>query len=117
MPKFSQRQQLLRDIRLGIALATADDDDDTPEDLAEALFYLETRRFLAGVFPVRRAWWFFDNEFANASPDHFRALFRTTKLGFLSLLRVIEGHPAFTNDSHHEQSPVYVHRHAVIDYD
>ncbi|KAK3823807.1 MAG: hypothetical protein J3R72DRAFT_501669 [Linnemannia gamsii] len=49
MPKFSQRQQLLSDIRLGIALATANNDGDTAENLVEALLYLETRSLLAEV--------------------------------------------------------------------
>ncbi|KAG0251259.1 hypothetical protein BGZ95_006950 [Linnemannia exigua] len=108
MPRTSDRQRLILDLRMGIMLAEAEDDEEEVEELAASLFFVESARFLSPTEQNRRARLFFDEQFDNTMPHHFKALFRTTKESFFSLLRLIEGHRIYQNNSRNQQTPAYV---------
>ncbi|KAF9176696.1 hypothetical protein BGZ51_009806, partial [Haplosporangium sp. Z 767] len=108
MPRISDRQRLLANLRLAIAIAVSEDDEDMQELFANAYLYVESIRYIVDLAPTRRVSWYFEHEFETATPTRFKALFRTTRTGFDEVQRLIENHPVFSNNSSCQQTPIHI---------
>ncbi|KAF9154867.1 hypothetical protein BGX20_004581 [Mortierella sp. AD010] len=99
MPYTSERRQLLRDLKMWLILASGDDDEEEEEEAAELYALVSDSRFISGRIHQPRPEYFFKNQFLVLSDDEFRALFRTTRLGFQAVVEQIQHHPVFHNNS------------------
>lgn len=67
MPRTSDRQRLLANLRLAIAVAVAEDDEDMSEVFAMAYIYIDSIRYIVDLAPARRISWYFEHEFETAT--------------------------------------------------
>lgn len=105
MPRSSERKRLLSELRLQILYLAADDacDDDIEEALLHASIVEESRYSIERI-QLARPQHFFDSLFPMLPDDDFRSYFRTTRIGFKSLVETLQDHPVFSNNSRNPQA-------------
>ena len=91
-----------------------------PPEFVEAVYNAlnhtkESRYILPRVILPKSSDWY-DNIAQNENPKRYKAHFRVSKLSYEALLRLIEHHPVFYNNSTCEQTPVSKQLHVALYY-
>ncbi|KAF9367575.1 hypothetical protein BGX21_007257, partial [Mortierella sp. AD011] len=104
MPHFSERKQLLVDLKTWVLLASGDDDEEEEEEAAQLYALASDSRYLNARAHQPQPEYFFKSHFSTLTDDQFRALFRTTRLGFQAVVERIQNHPVFSNNAFYKQA-------------
>ncbi|KAI7818459.1 hypothetical protein BC939DRAFT_506534 [Gamsiella multidivaricata] len=99
MLKISERKQLLRDLELAVFLADDNDDHEEAEEFMALYAFISSSPFIDDRTRRHRDDHFFVETFPTLNDDEFRSIFRTTRQGFAALVRQLEDHLVFSNNS------------------
>jgi hypothetical protein len=120
MPKISEKAVLLKDIDSALFQAAkwsffsdGDDTEDEVDDLVELHHAVSSVRYLAPRLPVMKLTNFRSNVH-RYDPDRFRQAFRMDQTSFNAIVRLIEGHPVFHNNSLNPQQDVSVQLYVAL---
>jgi hypothetical protein len=108
MPKVSERQQIIRDLDKLIELHIIYNDDNSGDfhEFIELQWLLNAARFVNPKTPIPRNRSMIDMLW-NYNEYDFKQETRMCRQSFKTLVRTIEGHPIFQNDSRHPQRLVW----------
>lgn len=139
MPKLSERQRLLRDTVDVIAVAIVEQEDDEMlgsvdkdvdaagegddsslfsevEDAFDLLQLVESNRYLVPRLRAPKCTQFLTDIFQDSTPESkFRKMTRMSRHSFGYLVREIENHPVFFNESTCPQAPVWLQLAVTLD--
>ena len=107
MPKVSTRQQTLKEMKTLHKHSVIIEDDKQADEMHELLSGLETKRVLnsgAGIPKLNQ----YREFFLKWDDEEFVKMCRMKKESFLKLLRLIEDHPVFNNNSFVAQTDVHI---------